>query len=255
MTFLVARPKQKAQQTVKDLAVRGLHGCIFPIIEIIENREEIYKQALFDFLNLNTQKILIVTSTYAAKWLTQQVLTINKSQLNIVSIGESTAELISNSPLHKNLQSLVIAKPENSEGALLLPILSGKLSANVCILKGKGGRQLLQTSLQQRGAVVRTLDVYKRKVNTDVLTQYAFEQKEIKCIIATSVEIIDALRSQIFAQQQNWLATLAWIVPSERIKAKLQMNGIKTIYVSQGASSEALAACAAKLVITGVVNV
>lgn len=255
MTFLVARPKQKAQQTVQDLAAKGLYGRIFPVIEIIDTPDEMHKQELSDFLILNTQKILIVTSTYAAKWLTQQVLTINMNQLNIVAIGESTADIISNSPLQKNLQSLAIAKPENSEGALLLPILSGTLNASICILKGEGGRQLLQTSLQQRGAAVRTINVYKRAVNTDVLAKYAFEQKEIKCIIATSVEIVDALRSQILVQQQDWLTTLAWIVPSERIKAELQMNGIESIFVSQSANSKALAECAAKLITSGVVNV
>lgn len=255
MAFLVARPDKKAQQTSLLLAERGLPAAAFPLIDIICNNEEENKRHLSGFLSVEGKKILIVTSTYAASWLTQQVLTITKSSLNIVSIGASTANIIQQSKFKSYLQSMAIAKPESSEGALLLPILTGELNATICILKGLGGRQLLHKCLQQRGAVIHSLDVYKREVNKGVLSNYAFEQNEIQCIIATSVEIVDALYCQIFMQQQDWLKTLVWIVPSERIKAQLHKNGINTVYVSQGASPEALSECAEKLVITGVVNV
>lgn len=255
MTFLVARPQQKAQQTSLLFAKKGLTAKALPLVDIVDKNEEESTRRLLEFLSLETQKILILTSTYAAKWLTQQVLTIDKNTIDIVCIGTSTANFIQNSEFKTYLRSIAIAEPESSEGALLLPILTSVLNADVCILKGFGGRQLLSKSLQQRGAVVHSLDVYKRTINKHVLSTYAFEQSEIKCIIATSVEIIDALYSQIFVQQQNWLKTLVWIVPSERIKAELQKNGINTIYLSQGASSEALSECARRLVITGVVNV
>ncbi|MDT0596329.1 uroporphyrinogen-III synthase [Glaciecola petra] len=255
MTFLVARPQQKAQQTSKLLAEKGLPAKAFPLIDIDEIDQKENTGLLSKFLNATAQKILVVTSTYAAKWLTQQALTTVLRHVDIVSIGASTANIIDNAEMNTYIESMAVAKPESSEGALSLPILTGKLNAHICILKGVGGRQLLAQQLQQRGAIVHSLDVYKRTVSQDVLRNYAFEQKQIKCIIATSVEIIDALYTQIFVQQQDWLKTLVWIVPSDRIKTQLQINGINTVYVSQGASSKALSECAEKLVITGVVNV
>jgi uroporphyrinogen-III synthase len=279
MTFLVARPEHKAEQTAAHLAQKGLQAYAFPVLNITPENSEQNKTHFLQFITENENKTLIITSTYAASFvresiLSQQALTYTKGTINIIAIGHATAKAVkadimtqltsadSKSKANMHLERHVavrvvlhVAQPETSEGALDLPHLHEVENHAICIVKGFGGRCLLQNELQKRGALVKVLEVYRRNVNLKLKHNYTFEPREIKCIIATSAEIADALRVDIFADQYNWLASLPWIVPSERIKLHLQKCDIANIYLSQGASAEALTERANQLVTAGALNV
>ncbi|MFT6269461.1 MAG: uroporphyrinogen-III synthase [Alphaproteobacteria bacterium] len=248
MTFLIARPTDKAEKTAAFFRQSGLQAQALPIIDI----ELATRNSLIEQLNNTTPNYLIVTSTYAALWLisiiTAQKLILDFSHTTFVCVGKASAALVQ-AISHK--YNVVVASPENSEGLLQSDCLQTVNNANIVVLKGEGGRDLIASTLVQQNANVSALNVYKRVTNIQAIRAFTFEPSQIKCIIATSIEITELLLANM---DHSGLASCFWIVASERIKDYAYKNGIQHISVSQGAGNQALLACANQLVNTGVVH-
>jgi uroporphyrinogen-III synthase len=248
MTFLIARPKDKAELTLNEFSRNGLTGKIFPVVDINITQDPSFGIRLCQA----NPRCIIITSTYAAQWFIRLIegnsALLDLSSVNIVCVGRSTAQLIT--PI-AGADRVTIATPENSEGILQLDRLQLVESQDIVLLKGHGGRKLISQTLQKRKAKLTVLNVYERVANINAIEAFAFEQSQIKCIIATSVEITELL---IATLEKTWLQSCQWIVASERIKDYAYRKGIEHITVSQGASSQALLNSANQLVNTGVFN-
>lgn len=248
MTFLIARPKDKAEFTLAEFTRHGLNGKMLPLVDIKITQDPSFTERL----NKANPSTIIITSSYAAQWLACLVkanaVLLDLSRINIVCVGKSTAQVIAPSITTHNV---TIASPENSEGILQLDCMQLVADKNIVLLKGNGGRELISQTLQNRLVNLTVLDVYERVTNIRAINAFAFEQSEIKCIIATSIEITELLLSTL---DKTWLQSCQWIVASERIKDYANANGIEHITVSQGASNKALLNSANQLINTGVFN-
>jgi uroporphyrinogen-III synthase len=252
MRFLVARPLPKAKDTQAALIAAGFLAHIAPVITIEISQSDL----LIERLNKNKPNILVITSTYAVEWLTQQVLTYPLSQVDIVCIGKSSETSFKQYvkqkvPADNQLNPLITPSDENSEGALRLPILNNVEGKNIILLKGDGGRTLLANTLQERGANLTELCVYKRSVNTLTNLNSDYTPNSIQCIIVTSIEVAQAAFS---LYDNSWLQNLTWMVASPRIKDYAMQQGVISIIQSQGASQQAIVECATHLAHTGVIN-
>lgn len=248
MTFLIARPKKKAELTLAEFECNGLAGKILPIIDIKISQNK----SLNICLTQAHPSYIIITSTYAAQWFVRHLKDrsdqVSSIPMNIVCVGRSTAQLITPFlPADK----VIVANPESSEGILALDCLRLVSGQNIVLLKGQNGRDIISRTLERRKANLCELNVYKRVANINALKAFAFEQSEIKCIIATSVEITELLVSNV---DTTWLQSCQWIVASGRIKDYATTKGIRHITVSHGASNQALLDSANQLVNTGVFN-
>lgn len=246
MAFLIVRPQGKAQQTVAHFEQHLLQAQALPILNIALSDDRL----ILETLNHAQPQCVIVTSTYAAQWLLNvaDICTVNLSQVFFVCVGASTANLL------KTITSssrLFVAVPENSEGLVMHAHLQNVNKKPIVILKGEGGRDLIARTLNERGAIVSTLNVYKREVNKHAIDAFTFEASSIKCIIVTSIEIVQLLLANM---NQQWLTSCKWIVASQRIKDYACTHGIQNIMVSEGASNDALLACATQSVNTGVAH-
>lgn len=248
MTFLIARPKEKAELTLAEFKRSGLNGQILPVLDINITQDE-----SFDIrFNEANPSCVIITSTYAAQWFIRHIKDnpeqFNSRPVTIVCVGRSTAQLIAPAVMENKV---FVAEPENSEGILALECLQVVADQNIVLLKGQNGRDIIARTLYKREAKLSELNVYQRVANMSVIQAFAFERSQIKCIIATSVEIAELLVSTI---DKTWLQSCQWIVASERIKDYANTQGIQHIVVSQGASNKALVDSANQLVNTGVFN-
>jgi len=248
MTFLIARPQDKADLTLAEFARHGLRAQVLPLIEINVSKDA----ALLQTLQEAEPSAIIITSSYAAQWLvsaiTKSSVKLELSQISIICVGKTTAQCIAP---YANPNQITIAVPENSEGILQLECLQSLHDQNIVLLKGRGGRDLIPKILQKRKATVTVLDVYERVANIGAINAFAFEPSQIRCIIVTSIEIAELLISKV---DRTWLESCQWIVASERIRNHVCAKGIKHISVSQGASNKALLDSANQLVNTGVLN-
>ncbi len=253
--FIIARPREKALQTVNHFCDQGLTAIPWYVLDIrlLSLTTVVKAQAhKFDF---NT---IIITSTYAIDWLSEEdgVSAFDLSNTkNIICVGNSTAEklkilLDTIKPLPHTI-NLVVAEPANSEGILASASLQNIKGQSIAIVKGCGGRSLLERELAKRDANITVLDVYQRMVNTQTLKDDRIRIGRTDCLVATSVEIVEA----IFNNYDKASLTVAhWIVPSARIKQRTESLGGSNVWLSANASANSLVRKAIQLVKTGVIN-
>ena len=127
------------------------------------------------------------------------------------------------------------AYPEQpgSEGLLALPALQQIHGDKVMIVRGQGGRALLASELEHRGATVSYLETYQRQKNS------AADLSDLPrraIIVVTSVEILEALLDQIGDQLRECFLVTA----SARIRDQALLAGLVQVFDAGGASDQAL---------------
>ena len=242
MTFLLFRPQAKCQASAQAFKQANLSAVACGLIDTIVDDDAIGQlpAKIAELWSLAEQNIyVIVTSTVAAQ---QCVLMKNQWPENVCffAVGASTGRILQNAGL-----AVVVPQEARTEGLLALPQLNHVDNQSVIIMKGFGGRELLHDILTNRGAKVAEWEVYKRvKLDTPVSTQ-DWRTAQIRCIIATSGEVIQAAFDYF---EVNWLQTLNWIVVSQRTAEIASKLGVTQIDISRDASDQALIQCAKQLV-------
>lgn len=143
----------------------------------------------------------------------------------VFAVGNSTAnELLKSNP-RLNVHTPTDA---NSESLLAIPQLTK--AKTVVLVKGVGGRGLIQSELSKKRVSVVELDLYQR-------TPQLFSERELsqwwdcKVTLATSVDIAKAIlnnckTTENDAKKHEFLQNTSWLVLSERIKEFLIQQGI-----------------------------
>jgi len=243
--YLVLRPQGKAQATAQYLNSAGIHAYPLGIVEIIDKHADISKCQ--QHLSTKQTDLIIVTSTYAAAHLISTVSNINintqeqlsKRLLNtpILCIGKSCYEMLS-----KLFVSVHKASAQNSESLLDAPLVNTRHKVenkHIVLLKGKGGRDLINKELSQRCAFVHEFTTYERCIDYAQFDALKLVKPKIEGIIATSNEICQAILDSC---EHSWLKTLTWLVVSERAKSLLASYNIHRVMLSTGAQNSALLA-------------
>lgn len=154
------------------------------------------------------------------------------SQLSYFAVGNSTAGLLRQAGL-----AVQVPEQQDSEGLLALAELQAVNGLPVLLVKGEGGRELLAQRLTERGAKLTTLSIYRRqRVDKPKPTQ-PWKPEQIKCIITTSGELMEAAFAQF---DHNWLKALPWILVSDRLMQRATELGITQVIRSDDASDDAL---------------
>jgi uroporphyrinogen-III synthase len=240
--FLLLRPQAKCQASAKAFRQANLSAVACGLINTVIDNDAISQlpAKIADLPSHNVQGIyVIVTSTVAAE---QCVLMKNQwpKRIFFFAVGASTGHILQKAGL-----AVVVPQEAKTEGLLALTQLNQVVNQNVIILKGFGGRELLYDTLVNRGAKVAQWEVYKRvKLDSPVSTQ-DWQPAQIRCIIATSGEVIQAAFDYFEA---SWLVTLSWIVVSQRTAEIASKLGVTQINISRDASDQALIQCAQQLV-------
>src|SRR5262249_27551000 len=113
----------------------------------------------------------------------------------VAAIGKATAAALAQTSLKADI---VPEAGFNSEALLAHPDLTLASDARVLIVRGDGGRELLQESFTARGLVVETREVYQRiRPTIDEATRNALEvrwaSEGIDVVTATSIETLHNL--------------------------------------------------------------
>jgi uroporphyrinogen-III synthase len=242
MTFLLLRPQAKCQTSATSFKQANLSAVACGLIDTVVDNDAI-GQLPAKIAELCSRAehhfYVIVTSTVAAQ---QCVLMKKKWPQNVCffAVGASTGLILQNAGL-----AVVVPLEPRTEGLLDLPQLNHLENQSVVIMKGFGGRELLYDTLVTRGANVAEWEVYKRvKLDSPLFTE-DWHPAQIRCIIATSGEVIKAAFEYFEA---SWLTTLNWIVVSQRTADIASKLGVTQIDISRDASDQALIQCAQHVV-------
>lgn len=142
------------------------------------------------------------------------------------AVGRATARALEQHGIRVDAQP----SSANSEGLLELPEFASLAGRGVLLVKGRGGRELLRDALHARGADVLELEVYCRTVAaptaaaTDQL-RHALAGTGSLVVVATSVEVLQALLDHVADEVGARLRTRTLLVPGPRVAAAAAQHG------------------------------
>lgn len=237
-TLLVSRPELQSRQLANKLEQLGYRVLQLPVLDLQPLNPTPKTRELL--LNLDQCDAIICISAHAAKMLLQHIDTFWPQippHLQWFAVGPATAKVLADA----GLPVCVSGEGDNSEALLSLAELQAVTEKSILIAKGEGGRELLATTLQERGAKVSALNLYRRAAISYSDEQFK-ERVGSLCphvALATSVDILRAQQTLLSRYFPNWAQTLL-IVASERIGEQARALGYRQVRVAEGASDEAI---------------
>jgi uroporphyrinogen-III synthase len=166
------------------------------------------------------------------------------------SIGRGTARALADAGIQVHA---IPASGADSEGLLAHPAFVGARGRRVLIVKGLGGRDALRAGLAARGALVSTVDVYRRvrpSPSPQALDDLC-QAPESGTVVATvtSVEVLESLLAMAPQQRCPWLRDAPLIAPGKRVATEARRLGWRgPLVVASSAEDEAMLAALASWV-------
>jgi uroporphyrinogen-III synthase len=238
VAVLVTRSGKSGEQLTDLLKSEGYQSCFTPTLKIIKESlllpAEDYQQAIF--VSQNAVKYSVERSQLVKDLLPTQ----------LIAVGEGTAARLE----QNGFDDVIIPESSNTEGLLELSSLQSIKGQQILLIKGRGGRELLEKTLSDRGAICYPLEVYSRVtevidetlwhefLTTAIENEAASKKKRLLNIITlASVEALEALKAYLMDEKVAKLITL--VVASERIAKKAAQYRVKDIHVAASATNDA----------------
>jgi uroporphyrinogen-III synthase len=148
--------------------------------------------------------------------------------LPLAAIGPATARALNQAGYRVSVQP---AAGFDSESLLAHPRLVSVAGHRVLLIKGQGGRELLERELERRGAELTRVEVYRRECPSPSAEELSalesrFERREIQLITVTSAEIGNNLLALATPALRRHFAAVHWLLPSARVGDSLRQGGL-----------------------------
>ncbi|EAT11385.1 uroporphyrinogen-III synthase [Bermanella marisrubri] len=242
-SLLVTRPQGQGQGMMIELEQAGIQVVHQPLLKIEPLKMEDgadYHQLKQRIVDLDLYDTVICVSSNAAQlasdWIDQYWPQLPVKQ-QWFAVGPSSAE-----PLLPLLDSAAmdIQVPEgnHSEGLLALPQLRDMTEKKVLILRGVGGRELIKSTLEERGASVHYAEFYRRTPVdlTQQQLQTLLTEHQIHYALLTSGEMVQQFHQAL----PNTPKDLHLLVPSERIQKMAIDLGFQQTHICQPITAQAV---------------
>jgi len=234
---MVTRPAHLQQGAIQRLTQAGYEPVSLPLLQItpIEIDTSAASSVRSHILNLDLYSQVIFISRNAAR-IGADLIDQYWPQLPVgvewIAIGQGTADELSQAGIQAEINPGI-----DSEALLDSSQLQELGDQRILLIKGVGGRELLQQELERRGAKVDPIAVYHRSAcvytDTELNAQLA---EAVDAILLTSGEALSAL------EQLNlpWRHQCLLIVPSERIATQASEMNYQNVQIAAGASDSAM---------------
>ncbi|MFT7285918.1 MAG: uroporphyrinogen-III synthase [Halieaceae bacterium] len=158
------------------------------------------------------------------------------------AVGRSTAQVLDAAGLLAHSP----ADDMSSEGLLAMRGLASVAGRRLLIVKGEGGRDLIQETLRERGARVDTLRCYRRTPTTleSAACHALLQRQPVQLILISSGEGLRILSGLLQPRENTNLAATALVVPSARVAEEALRLGWLSIEQAANASDSAMLAAA-----------
>lgn len=231
MRVLNPRPTRQARALTQALREAGHEVIELPLLAIealpmtADARAQLLALDRYDglvFVSANAARYGVAAiSDYWPQW---------PQPLPCVAVGQATAAVLEAEGLRVH-----IAAQEDSEGMLALPILQQVAGQRWLVCRGEDGRELLPTTLRERGAVVDTVALYRRFLPTRTHADWAACYPRPEAVLLSSALIWQHWQQVAGADQAiaPWLVTV-----SQRLAQKVREAGATRVICAHGAHPE-----------------
>ncbi len=244
LSVLITRPIHQQSSLLQSLELDGARTVSFPVMQIdpISDAKAIQK-ARSQVQNLDQFQWLIFISTNAASLgvdLIEEFWPQFPTGVQVAAIGRSTAAVLTD---RLYLPVLTPLQGWDSEKLLAMPEMQSIKDNKIAIFRGIGGRELLASTLQERGAQVQYVELYSRAPvhYSEAESREKLPDGAVNAVVVLSIEslacLIDILKS---AGKLEHYLTLPLVVPSDRVAAEAGMLGFAKVYNSRGADDGAI---------------
>jgi uroporphyrinogen-III synthase len=234
---VITRPQPQGKSLAQKLNALGIRPILFPTMEIapLPDNQKLIRQ----ITALNQWDLLIFISRsavhYSGKWI-NQYWPLLPQWTKVAAIGKGTADALADIGITVDY---LPAPPYSSESLLALPRFRQTSGEKIAIVRGQGGRELLATTLEKRGAKVDYIESYAR-LCPKVTTEWLLAQ-EPNWIITTSGEGLGNLYAMTPTTLRSQLLRCRLIVVGHRMAQLAQSLGfIRPPHVAEGADDNAL---------------
>ncbi|WP_413736672.1 uroporphyrinogen-III synthase [Sodalis sp. RH21] len=241
MSILVTRPSPAGEELVNRLRARGRSAWHLPLIDFSPGRE--LAQLPARLAAMAPGNLVFVVSkhavNYAHPFLARQGVSW-PAHVKYYAVGRASGlnlHTVSGLPVEFSRAG------DSSEHLLALSSLQRIAGLRALILRGNGGREVLEETLRQRGVEVCYSECYQRSpVHYDGEAQSRrCLQLEINTLIITSGEMLQQFYTLIPEYYRTtWLLQCRLIVVSERLGALARQLGWTDIVVANAADNDAL---------------
>ncbi len=221
---LITRPSQQAAPLCRLFEAEGALVTRFPALDIrplpAARAGEAPRGAAADF------DLIIFSSANAVRF--GAALLEERRDLPLAAIGPATARALNQAGYRVAVRP---AAGFDSESLLSHPQLRSVAGRRVLLVKGQGGRDLLEQELTRRGASVTLAEVYRRECPAPGAGELRaleslFERRDIQVITATSAEIGRNLLALATPALRRYFDAAHWLVPGARVAGILREQGL-----------------------------
>lgn len=221
---LVTRPQPQSSPLCHRLALEGARAVCFPTIEIEACGEP--RALLTSLAAMGALDLIVFVSANAVRF--GAGLLEQRRDAPLAAIGPATARALNQAGYRVALQP---DEGYDSESLLRHPRLKSAAGKRILIIKGEGGRELLEQELARRGALLERLEVYRRVPRTPSATELAALEREfaagaLHVVMVTSLEIGERLLALATPTLRAALERVPWVVPTRRVGEGLAQHGL-----------------------------
>ncbi|MCE2723474.1 MAG: uroporphyrinogen-III synthase [Burkholderiales bacterium] len=232
LDVIVTRPRESADATVRALNAAGATAVALPLLEI--SALEAAKVPL-----ASPPDAIIFVSSHAAEYgvpeLSRQRMIANAAApQEVYAVGRATASRLAALGL---VHVSTPASGEDSEALLAEPTFASPAGRSILIVKGAsggGGRQLLEDTLVQRGAIVYNLVCYRRELKTLTAAerrQLAVGVRNGAAVLIGSVETLESLGNNLAREELSLADVAHMLVPHRRVAGAAMTAGVPRVSV------------------------
>jgi uroporphyrinogen-III synthase len=235
--IVVTRPARQAAGLAREIAALGGRPLIFPAIVILPPADASALRAVQS--NLGRYDIAIFVSANAVEYGVGDPAAWPARILTLAP-GPGTAAALAAVGI---ANARIPATTMDSEGVLALPQLLDVSGKRIVIFRGDGGRELLRTTLEARGATVVQVECYRRAKPQGGAAGLidAWREKRVDAVTLTSGEGLDNLWDILDGEGRAHLAATPAFVPHASIAERARGLGLRQVIVTPPADVGLLA--------------
>ena len=234
--IVITRPARQAAGLAREIAALGGRPLVFPAIVILPPADVAALRAVQ--WELARYDIAIFVSANAVEYGVGDPVAWPAHILTLAP-GPGTAAALAAVGI---ANACVPATTMDSEGLLALPELLDVTGKRIVIFRGSGGRELLRTALEARGATVVQVECYRRaKPQSDAGLIDAWREKRVDAVTLTSGEGLDNLWTILGNEGRAHLGATPAFVSHASIAERAKALGLREIIVTPPADAGLLA--------------